>query len=199
MLVDQLYDALTHPDQEVGIGKPPPRPHRAIRRPYQALPHVTVDALSGLVEELARRGGREDTFELARDLQYEVDDLLPLIQGLELLDLATAVGGDVQLTRFGRHFAEAETEERKALFRDRVRNNVQLVREILRRLDETEDGVLDEDVVLEGLAGAFSPGGARAQLDTAIDWGRYAELFGHEDSTGQLYKESFEAKEPAQP
>ncbi|MEV6878341.1 AAA-associated domain-containing protein [Amycolatopsis sp. NPDC051128] len=33
-------------------------------------------------------------------------------------------------------------------------------------------------------AAAFSTGDARQQLDTAIDWGRYAELFDYD--TGQL-------------
>jgi len=30
---------------------------------------------------------------------------------------------------------------------------------------------------------------ARRQLDTAIDWGRYAKLFGFEDDTNELFIE----------
>jgi NitT/TauT family transport system ATP-binding protein len=38
----------------------------------------------------------------------------------------------------------------------------------------------------------FSAAEARRQLDTAIDWGRYAELFGFEDDTDELFIEPAE-------
>jgi NitT/TauT family transport system ATP-binding protein len=38
----------------------------------------------------------------------------------------------------------------------------------------------------------FSAPEARRQLDTAIDWGRYAELFGFEDDTDELFIEPAE-------
>jgi hypothetical protein len=45
------------------------------------------------------------------------------------------------------------------------------------------------DALLEQLQPCFSQPEARRQLDPAIDWGRYAELFAYDDDTGELYLE----------
>jgi NitT/TauT family transport system ATP-binding protein len=42
---------------------------------------------------------------------------------------------------------------------------------------------------LQSLERFFSPAEARRQLDTAIDWGRYAELFAYDDATGVFFLE----------
>jgi NitT/TauT family transport system ATP-binding protein len=55
---------------------------------------------------------------------------------------------------------------------------------------------LREDGVLQSLEQSFSPDEARRQLDTAIDWGRYAELFAYDDATGVFFLEE-EAPVPA--
>jgi ABC-type nitrate/sulfonate/bicarbonate transport system ATPase subunit len=48
---------------------------------------------------------------------------------------------------------------------------------------------LQRDSLLEQLQQYFSEPEARRQLDTAIDWGRYAELFAYDDDSGELYLE----------
>jgi NitT/TauT family transport system ATP-binding protein len=49
---------------------------------------------------------------------------------------------------------------------------------------------LPESFFLGLLEQHFSRTEARRQLDTAIDWGRYAELFGFEDDTNEIFLES---------
>ena len=51
------------------------------------------------------------------------------------------------------------------------------MRSIVRALETTNDGSLDERFFLDLLSRGFTQEDARAQLDTAIDWGRYGELF----------------------
>ena len=46
------------------------------------------------------------------------------------------------------------------------------------------------DIPPDVLRRGFSPQEARSQLDTAIDWGRYAELFAYDDQEGTFYRES---------
>ena len=75
--------------------------------------------------------------------------------------------------------------EKKALFRQSVLVDVDLIRRILRDL-RASGGHLKEDRMLESLEQDFSDEEARLQLDTAIDWGRYAELFAYEDDTGEF-------------
>jgi NitT/TauT family transport system ATP-binding protein len=60
------------------------------------------------------------------------------------------------------------------------------VRSIWKALANTKDGTLDERFFLDLLRRGFSEEEARGQLDTAIDWGRYGELFEYDADTGQL-------------
>src|SRR5579871_5603291 len=89
-LVDYLYGVMTNPSGEVTpfrtetpVVKAAGEPTRA----YQMLPHVPVGQVTGLVERLHADGDREDVFALGRELQMEIDDLLPLIQAIDMLNL----------------------------------------------------------------------------------------------------------------
>jgi NitT/TauT family transport system ATP-binding protein len=190
-LVDALYRLMTSPQARVEDIFPSARPIQApvVARRYQVLPHVDIGDLMGLIEHLAEAGGREDLYVLARDLQLELDDLLPLIEGLSILGIAVAEEGDAVLTDLGRRFAEADVLGEKELFREQVMENVQLVRQIVRELKANPDHSFKEDALLEQLQQYFSEPEARRQLDTAIDWGRYAELFAYDDDAGELYLE----------
>src|SRR5216683_158891 len=190
-LVDALYRLMTSPQARVEDIFPSARPIQApvVERPYQVLPHVAIGDLMGLVEHLAEAGGRQDLYVLARNLQLELDDLLPLIEGLSILGLAVAEEGDAVLTDLGRRFAEADVLGEKELFREQVMENVELVRQIVRDLQASPEHSFKEDALLEQLQQYFSEPEARRQLDTAIDWGRYAELFAYDDDSGELYLE----------
>jgi C-terminal AAA-associated domain len=48
------------------------------------------------------------------------------------------------------------------------------------------DGTLSEDFFLDMLRSGFSEDRAHQQLNLAIDWGRYAELYQFDADTGQL-------------
>jgi NitT/TauT family transport system ATP-binding protein len=56
----------------------------------------------------------------------------------------------------------------------------------VRGLETTNDGTLKDRFFLDLLRRGFSEEEARAQLDTAIDWGRYGELFDFDAPTGDL-------------
>jgi NitT/TauT family transport system ATP-binding protein len=168
-----------------------------VERPYQVLPHAAIGDLTGLVGHLDQAGGRQDLPVLARDLQLEVDDLLPLMDGLAILGLGAAQEGDAVLTHLGRQVAAADVQEEKEIFRSQVMRNVQLVRQIMDQLRETTEHSFKEDALLEQLQQYFSEPEARRQLDTAIDWGRFAELFAYDDDSGELYLEEEEEEEPA--
>jgi NitT/TauT family transport system ATP-binding protein len=198
--VDYLYGVITNPTEHVAPFHPETpsvRPGAVPLQPYQVLPHVPVGQVTGLVERLHAEGDRADIYALGRELHMEVDDLLPLVQAIDLLGMGDIEAGDVYLTPVGVHFAEAGVLEEKEVFREQVRDNVQLVRHILTELAASPARRLRADAVLKELEGRFSPDEAVRQLDTAIDWGRYAELFAYDDQEGVLYQETEgeEAKE----
>ncbi len=206
-LVDTIYRIMTNPDEDVSTviagmaGTAPTRGGTTPARktpPFQMLPHVGIDELTGFIERLYALGGREDLYDLARDLQLEADELLPLAEAADLLGFGDIQEGDVLLTGEGIEFAEAGVQEEKTLFRRQALPHITLLGQIMEELKAASDHRLREDHLLEQLEDYFSPGEARRQLDTAIDWGRYAELFGYDDEDGEFFLEDDSAEVPSE-
>lgn len=190
-LVDIIYRIMTNPHEDVTKLIPEARKLQppVLVRAYQTLPHVQIGDLTGFIERLARLGGREDLYELARDLQMEADDLLPIAEAAELLGLAEIQEGDILLTEVGQRFAAGDVLEEKELFREQAIQDIQLIQQIMRALAASAGQRIPEGPILERLERSFSGEEARRQLDTAIDWGRFAELYAYDADTGQLYLE----------
>jgi NitT/TauT family transport system ATP-binding protein len=193
-LVDAIYRLMTSPQARVEDILPLARPVQmpVVERPYQTLPDAKIDDLIGLIGHLDEVGGRQDLPVLARDLQLEVDELLPLMEGLAILGLGSPQEGDAVLTDLGRRFASADVQEEKEIFRVQAMHGVGLIRQIMDQLRESPEHSFKEDALLEQLQEHFSEPEARRQLDTAIDWGRFAELFAYDDDSGELYLEKEE-------
>lgn len=203
-LVDLIYRIMTSPQEDVAnlvaSGAPkaktgtlaPVKP-----RPYQVLPNVSIGDVTGLIELVHLKGGREDLYQIGRYLHLELDELLPLVEAADLLDLADTQEGDLVLTDEGRHFAEAGVQEEKQVFRDQVMAHVSLVRYIVQALQAAPSHILPEEDIISFLETHFGEEEAREQMDIAIDWGRYAELFSFQEDRGVFRLE--EESEPALP
>jgi len=141
------------------------------------LPHATVGRLFGLIEAMAETPGPDDLYRLAERLRLALDDLHPLLEAARLLGWARVERGDYDLTHEGQRLAAATVAERKALFRERVRG-LPLIASILRAL--AVSAPVSRDTALAGLRLQVAPPEAERQVDTAIDWGRWAELFDYD-------------------
>lgn len=104
-----------------------------------------------------------------------------------MLGFAKVEEGDVEITPACRAFAEADILRRKELFRAAALDNIALIREITRSLGARADHTLPDGVFEDLLDEHFSEEEAKAQLETAIGWGRYAELFDHDSDTHQFF------------
>lgn len=188
-LVDTIYTTLVRQSEVESAGS-----IRAISlRKYQKLPHSRVGATTGLLELIDSRGGREDIYELEGELNLEADDLLQLTEAVSLLGFAEVFEGDIQLTPLGRRFVDGDILGRKEVFSEAVESSIMLVKQILKALRTASHREMDEGFFLEILENHFTPEEAMRQLETAIDWGRYAELFAYDEQAGLLY---FEEEEP---
>ncbi len=56
-------------------------------------------------------------------------------------------------------------------------------------LEASGERALRRDVLLTALERDFPPDEAERQLDIASEWGRYAELFGYDDSQSRFFLE----------
>ena len=215
-LVDYIYKVMTEPEVEHnlpdaettaeiilpkgGITKGSLKKQQAPIRTakYQMLPHARVGGIAGLVELLHDRGGREDLFRLAEELVMNVEDLLPILEACVLLGFAWLKEGDVQLTPQGAAFAEADIQQRKVLFRQAALEHVTILKQIDSILKRKSDHAIAEEFFHDILDEHFAEDEVLRQFDTAMNWGRYAEIFDYDRENQRLVQpEPSAAPDPA--
>jgi NitT/TauT family transport system ATP-binding protein len=201
-LVDYIYKVMTEPDVEHELPDPestgeivvPPGGIRAgatmRTNKYQILPHARVGGIAGLLELLHDRGGREDLFRLSEELVMDVEDLLPILEACQLLGFARLQAGDVQLTSQGVQFADADIQRRKVLFREAVLAHVTILKQIDSILKRKSDHSINDEFFHDILDEHFSEEEVQRQFDTAVNWGRYAEIFDYDRESGRLVQSS---------
>jgi NitT/TauT family transport system ATP-binding protein len=128
-------------------------------------------------------------YHLAEELLMEVDDLFPIVDGAVLLGFAESRQGGVQITSTGKEFAEADILERKRLFREAVLSHAMLIRQIRNALERKSDGAIPLEFFHDVLDEHFSQEDVQRQVDTALNGGRYAEIFGYDSETDRLLLE----------
>ena len=186
-LVDSIYRVLTHPDHKDDTA--PPRTNRTGVVPKAKvvmLPHTRPGGLAGLLEILVDRGGRVDLHRLAEELSMDLESLLPTIDTAALLRFLRTEEGDAIITPDGYAFAQADIQNRKAIFRKAAIANVPLLRQMEQALKAKSNRTLSEEFFRDFLDEQFSEEESRRQLETALQWGRYAEIFDYDSASGKL-------------
>src|SRR5271165_1234233 len=185
-LVDQIYRALTRQDHPEATPAELQGILAAKQRRALMLPHTRPGGMAGLLEILADQGGHVDLHVLADELSLEVDALLPTVDTAVLLGLLKLVEGDAIITPDGEAFAKGDIQERKAIFRKAALTYVPLFRQMEQSLKAKANRTLPAEFFQDLLDEHFSEDAARRQLETAIQWGRYSELFDYDAASGKL-------------
>lgn len=181
-IVDELYGALTGRDAEIEH-EPDPAEATPASRP---LPDATVDGIAGLLELVAAHGATADLPDLAADLNFELDDIMPLVDAAAMLGFVEVTGNDIGLTERGRTFVGVPLTEAKEVFARQAAERAPLVRTVLRALRTAPDGALRSGFFLDLLRRGFGPEDAERQLRLAVDWGRYGELYDYDADGGRI-------------
>jgi NitT/TauT family transport system ATP-binding protein len=185
-LVDLIYRALTRQDHAGPTGTGLPGTEGTSRKTHIMLPHTRPGGLAGLLEILVDQGGRADLHVLADELSLEVDALLPSVDTAVLLGMLKLEEGDAIITEGGKAFAQGDIQGRKAIFRKAVLSHIPLFRQMEQSLKAKADRTLPAEFFEDLLDEHFSEDEARRQLETAIQWGRYAEIFEFDAASGKL-------------
>ncbi len=191
-LVDYIYTVMTNP--QVPVGELPSA--KQLDR-FPMLPHARVGGISGLLEIINDRGGREDLPTLAQSLRLEVDDLLPAIDASGMLGFAHVEDGDVVITDAGREFATADVHRSHEIFKEQLLRHVPFASTVSQTISQKRDGRVGKEFLLDILDEHFSEAEAERQFQTLVDWGRYAQLFEYHADEERLYQ--VEPEEPQQP
>lgn len=189
VIVDQVYKILTNPDlDDITQTKSPTQPEPKPSQKYQSLPHVRIGSIAGFLELLEDRKDR-DIYRLGQELQLEVDDILPIVEAAKYMDLIEVKEGDIILKPIAREFIQGGIDQRKEIIRTQLLSNIRLVQQIYNLLGAKHDPRIPEEFILDILQNHFSPKEAEKQLGTAIDWGRYAEIYSYDEPAGEIFKE----------
>jgi NitT/TauT family transport system ATP-binding protein len=197
-LVDYIYKVLTRPDVTPTelpalVDERRMRDQRQMR--YEMLPHARPGGIAGLLELIIDLGGRTDIYRLADELAFEIDDLFPIVEAAQLLGFLKVEEGDAAITPEGKAYAESEILKQKELFRKAAIDHILLLRQITRALANKSDHSVPEEFFLDMLDEQFSDDECARQLETAINWGRYAELFDWDDARRRFMLHVHEGEE----
>jgi NitT/TauT family transport system ATP-binding protein len=194
--VDYIYKLMTQPELEPSLPSPAAP---AVKTPYPMLPHARPGGIAGLLELLNDRGGKDDLYHITDELLWEVDDLLPILEGATLLDFARTEKGDVEITDKGREFASADIPTRKLLFREAALAHATLLQQIRTCLASKSDGAMPLEFFRDILEEHFSEEETQRQIETALHWGRYGEIFSYDSESDRLSLHRLEHTGDSQP
>ena len=190
--VDHIFKTLTNPDDPITtpdtVGTPSGRSEGVLEKPsFQMLPHARPGGIAGFIELLVDRDGRDDLYKMADELAMNVDDLLPIVDAAVLLGFAVVREGDVEITPQGREFGEGDIQTQKRLFREAALKHVAILRLIENTLHAKRDRAIGEEFFRDILDEHFSRDEVERQFDTALNWGRYSEIFEYDSENGRLF------------
>jgi NitT/TauT family transport system ATP-binding protein len=151
------------------------------------LPVARMNAVAGLVEKLQTDGGHADLYRFSGELTLGIDELLPIVEAAEVAGFVSVHEGDLHLTELGGAYAAASILARKELIAGRILR-LPVINWIYETLQRDDNGRVVRSYFLEKLQDDFGEKAAE-QFDTAIQWGRHAELFAYDDVSGEVYLE----------
>ena len=186
-MIDQVYGILAGQTQSeaVELGTAPGEPGLT-----RMLPEISIGDLAGMLEYLAEQDQTAtDLYRLTEELAIDSDHLLRLTEVAELLSFVTVQKGDLTLTPLGETYADASIRARKEIFSARIQR-IPIFRWILSMLKAAEGQSLRWNVIQKALELDFPPDAAEQQLNTVVDWGRYAEIFAYDDDKEVLFLET---------
>jgi NitT/TauT family transport system ATP-binding protein len=184
-LVDDIYGLMTTSIASTKVSEP----RRAIDQ-YYRLPEANVAEMIGFLDNLNAVGEKVDLPHLAEDLHFEIDDMFPITEALELLGFATVSDGDITLTKVGEQWMEADILQRKQIFSTRLQESIPLAKLIRDRLNQAEQHRVDSDDIIDELKANLTEKAAEEVLKTVVEWGRYAELFAYDFNSRRLSLEN---------
>ena len=154
--------------------------------PIQLIPQVQPSEVIGLLEAIADAGGTVDIFELAQQIGKDFGRTLYLVKAAEILELVDTPKQTVHLTSLGKHFVDGDINVRKRMLHELFGELkiVQMVSDILRRADSLR---LPVEVIIDKCSEWLPNENPHEIVDVLVSWGRFAEYFGYNDDTKEVY------------
>ncbi|MFN0207347.1 MAG: AAA-associated domain-containing protein [Planctomycetota bacterium] len=150
------------------------------------LPATGFSEILGLLKVLDDRGDRADVYRLAQELNMDTGELLPILQGAEVLGLVQTPGGDVVLVPLGKRVVDADMNTKKGILKEQM-EKLPLFRFFIDFLSNHPEKAVEKSVILEELAILLPSEDPEEMYATLLKWGRYGEVFGFSHDTGRFF------------
>ncbi len=147
---------------------------------------VHYSVLIGFLEILDNLGGKSDVAKIASTQGLELDDLLPILEASEILNLVSVQSGDVSITEQGHLFIAASPKVRKKLLRN-ILINLELYKQLIDLIKESEKGYIRKEDFLEHFHNAnlnlIAEDDNLNDFDWVIEWGRQSLILNYDANT----------------
>ena len=179
-LVDRLHELITGTE----LPDVPPAPPAAPAGP-EPLPEAQSGEITGLLEYLDARGGKDDLFRIAGDTNREFGHMIQIVEAAEMLNFVDTPRRMVVLDRDGKAFVQAAADGRKAIWRQQLLK-LQLFQIINATLERQAEHAVDRDFILETIILHMPHENPERTFDTLIGWARFGNLFAYDENTDHV-------------
>ncbi|MGA3068072.1 MAG: nitrate/sulfonate/bicarbonate ABC transporter ATP-binding protein [Tepidisphaeraceae bacterium] len=194
-MVQRIHDVITK-EQMPDVPEAPAVVEAPGQIPQPApLPSVNLGHIFGLMEIVRDHGGQMDVFNLDQLTDYDFGHTIAVVKAGEMLDFLDTPKNQVLLTDIGRRFLDGDINARKQMFRDQLLT-LGTFRFVLHLLKEAANNRLTKEIIEEELCIRLTTEDVDKAFSTIVGWGRFAELFGYDASSEELYLD-VPATEPA--
>ncbi|MHB8586615.1 MAG: AAA-associated domain-containing protein [Thermoplasmatota archaeon] len=162
-----------------------------------ALPEATVGQIVGVLEIAKDHNGKVDAARISQEYDLEIDELLPAIQGAELMGLVRVSEGDVILTDVGTRLLKASLSARKTIIREQLKATP-IFQDVIKKLKQTGGSISKEDLA-QILGFKLWTHDTETAVRTLIAWGRHARILAYDADTGQITLRPEATAEPKPP
>ena len=146
---------------------------------------ATISEIIGLLEVVNDSGGIEDSARLAADFDLELDEILPSIDGAELLGFVSVTDGNIELTEDARNLLETGIRDRKKIIRDKVAG-VGIIKELTSMLMESDERKISKKETLKFLQDKIATADIESYFRIIINWTRHAGLIGYNSDSEEI-------------
>jgi NitT/TauT family transport system ATP-binding protein len=186
-MVQRLHDVITKeqlPDVPEPTSVPVPPP--GAMPDVSPLPAVNLGHIFGLMEIVRDHGNQIDVFKLDMLTDYDFGHTIAVVKAGELMEFLDTPKNQVLLTDLGRKFLDADINLRKSIFHDQLLT-LGTFRFVVRLLKEAHDNRLSKEIIEEELCVRLTTEDVDKVFTTIVGWGRFAELFGYDSRSEELY------------
>ncbi len=127
---------------------------------------------------------KTDLFELEKEMEVDLDDLMPIVYTASTLGFVEATEGDIAITQKGREYISSSLKKRKEILRNSIENVEPFV--TARELGKFNIEELYDALQEKGIQTYNRPSGKRDLEIILIEWGLYSGLIKKDEEDFQV-------------